>query len=142
MAGAPFTYDLTTDVGKVRLLVQDHDETAGAAHDFNNDEIEYVITLEARLGLLGAAARLYSILAGNAGKLAVKKDRLGLSDDLTQIGVQHRKQADAWRMEAEEEAEGVAAAVFVSPSYTVPAYARNLALDGLTVDNVAQEKGP
>lgn len=142
MANKAFTYDPETDLGYVRLQIQDNDETPGAAHDFSDTEIAVVIARETRLGLLGAASRLLGMVATSDARCAVRKDRMGLMDDLTQVSKNVSAQSDRLRAQAEEESDDVAAAVFVTPSYTGPAYARNLALDGAVITNVAQEKGP
>ena len=58
----PPTYDLATDVGKVRLLISDTDVTAGGVNAiFEDDEIETFLDLEGGRVRLGAALALETI---------------------------------------------------------------------------------
>ena len=52
MAGTTFTYDLTTDVGKVRLLCRD---TASATAIFSDEEIQVFLDMEDNVVKLAAA---------------------------------------------------------------------------------------
>lgn len=58
----PYTYDLGTDLGKVRLLISDTD-VAGAAENavFTDEEIEALLALEGDSVRLGAALALETI---------------------------------------------------------------------------------
>lgn len=142
-----FTYDISTDVGKVRLLIDDTDAFSGKgdrggqeSYDFSDEEIAATITLEATLGLKAAAARLLRTLSTRAAKIAVRKDRLGLSDDLSQIAKNLREEAATLRAEAKEDAEDGIFVAILSPSWTRREYERNLLLDNATVTDYAQEK--
>jgi hypothetical protein len=61
-----FTYDLTTNVGKVRLLVPDNDS---AAHDLEDAEISYFLT-QTGASVEGAAVRACKWLARKYSKKA------------------------------------------------------------------------
>lgn len=142
-----FTYDVDTDVGKVRLLIDDTDAYGGkgdtggtAGYDFSDEEVTATITLEASLGLKAAAARLLRTLSARHSKLAIRKDRLGLTDDLTQIAKNLREEAAQLRAEAIEEAESGVTLTILSPSWTRREYERNILLDNADVTDYAQEK--
>lgn len=61
-----FTYDLSTSVGKVRLLVPDNDS---AAYDLQDDEISYFLT-QAGASVEGAAVKACKWLARKYSKKA------------------------------------------------------------------------
>ena len=59
-----FTYDITTDRGRVRLLCTDTDDTIGApAQYFQDSEIDFFLTAMSSSVLRAAALALYTIAA-------------------------------------------------------------------------------
>ena len=107
-AGAA-TYDIATDVGRVRLLVADTD-TGDAT--FADAEIEWALVAET--GVYRAAALLLRALAVDSARLAVRVSRGGVSEDLTQVAANLRAQADAYDAKA---AAGDVVSSVVSPSW-------------------------
>ena len=71
----PFTYDLSTDRGKVRLKIRDTDTTDPDRQLFEDDEIDFFIT-EAGSDLNLAAAGALDSIAANAAVLA-KMEKIG-----------------------------------------------------------------
>jgi len=61
-----FTYTLTTDLGKVRLLIPDNDSTA---YDLEDDEIEYFLTARGD-NVTAAASDCCALLARQFAKLS------------------------------------------------------------------------
>ena len=110
---ADFTYDLGTNVGRVRLLVADTDIDACT---FPDDEVSYALTAEGNV-VKRAAGLLYEILAGNRSRLAVRVTRGPVSEDLTQVANNLRQQAALWRVQADEEDDGAVCQAIISPSY-------------------------
>lgn len=121
---ADFTYDLSTSVGQVRLLVADTDLDG---YTFPDAEISYALTAEGNV-VKRAAALLYEILAGNHSRLAVKLTRGPVTEDLTQVANQLRAQAALWRGQADEEDDGAVCQAIISPSYEGFSRATNIAL--------------
>ena len=105
-----YTYCLDNDIGKVRLLIADTD--IGNA-TFSDEEITFAIDTEG--GLYMAAAMLLRVLAADQSRLAVRVSRSGVSEDLTQVAVQLRAQADAYTAKAADDVGGISA--IVSPSW-------------------------
>lgn len=99
------TYDLETDVGKVRLLISDTDTDNGV---FQDDEIEVFLDLRGGSVRLAAASALRS-LGGNAVFVRGKLRMLDLSTDAPAESEALAKLAD--RYEAEVDAAGVTAVV-------------------------------
>ncbi len=71
----PFTYDLTTSRGKVRLKIRDTDTADATRQLFNDDEIDFFLT-EASADLNLAAAGALDAIAANAALLA-KAQKIG-----------------------------------------------------------------
>lgn len=61
-----FTYDVTTDRGKVRLLIGDTDDSNADAQVFADDEVDAFLSLEASDIRLAAAQALDSMGSGEA----------------------------------------------------------------------------
>ncbi len=114
-----YTYCLDNDIGKVRLLIADTD--IGNA-TFSDEEITFAIDTEG--GLYLAAAMLLRVLAADQSRLAVRVTRSGVSEDLTQVAVQLRAQADAYTEKAGSDAGAISA--IVSPSWEPFSYTDNL----------------
>jgi len=87
-----FTYDLSTDVGQIRMLVPDTDHTT---HCFEDDEVQAALTIEGSTQL--AAALLLEIMARDRAKIAVRISRGGVSEDLSQVAKELLAQARAIR---------------------------------------------
>ena len=70
-----FTYDLTTNRGKVRLKIRDTDTADATRQLFNDDEIDFFLT-EAITDLNLAAAGALDAISANAALLA-KMEKIG-----------------------------------------------------------------
>jgi hypothetical protein len=114
-----YTYCLGNDIGKVRLLIADTD--IGNA-TFSDEEITFALDTEG--GLYMAAAMLLRVLAADQSRLAVRVSRSGVSEDLTQVAVQLRAQADAYTAKAGSDVGSISATV--SPSWEPFSYTDNL----------------
>ena len=88
-----FTYDPTTDAGKVRLLIRDTDTSDPAKQVFQDAEVDALLDLEAGDVKLAAANALDTIASNHA--LLVKKVKLG------DIGTDGPAVAAALRVHAE-----------------------------------------
>ena len=71
-----------------------------------------------------SAAMLLRVLAADQSRLAVRVTRSGVSEDLTQVAVQLRAQADAYAQKAADDVGGISA--IVSPSWEPFSYTDNL----------------
>lgn len=114
-----YTYCLTDDIGKARLLIADTDISDAT---FSDEEITFALDTEG--GLYLAAAMLLRVLATDRARLAVRVTRSGVSEDLTQVAVQLRAQADAYAAKAVSDAGAISA--IVSPSWEPFSYTDNL----------------
>jgi len=114
-----YTYCLTDDIGKTRLLIADTDISDAT---FSDEEITFALDTEG--GLYLAAAMLLRVLAADQSRLAVRVSRSGVSEDLTQVAVQLRAQADAYAAKAADDVGGISA--IVSPSWEPFSYTDNL----------------
>ena len=114
-----YTYCLDNDIGKTRLLIADTD--IGNA-TFSDEEITFALDTEG--GLYMAAAMLLRVLAADQSRLAVRVSRSGVSEDLTQVAVQLRAQADAYTAKAGSDVGSISATV--SPSWEPFSYTDNL----------------
>lgn len=92
-----FTYDVTTDAGKVRLVIPDNDSSN---YVFEDDEIDAFLTLEDSNVRRAAALALETIASNEAHTLKVIKlldlqtDGAKTSDALLKRATALRKQAD------------------------------------------------
>ena len=93
----PFTYDVTTDRGKVRLLITDRD----AAHEiFNDDEIDAFLSMMSNNVLRAAAVALFQIAANEVLLLKVIKllelstDGASAANALRQLAKEYQEKAD------------------------------------------------
>lgn len=84
-----FTYDLATDVGKVRFLIPDHDADA---YELEDEEIEYFLD---GAGTVGAAAV-------RACRWLARKYAQRASFDADGLQVQHSERAKVYAARAEE----------------------------------------
>ena len=114
-----YTYCLTDDIGKTRLLIADTDISDAT---FSDEEIAFALDTEG--GLYLAAAMLLRVLAADQSRLAVRVSRSGVSEDLTQVAVQLRAQADVYAAKAADDVGGISA--IVSPSWEPFSYTDNL----------------
>ena len=117
-----FTYDVTTDIGKVRLLAADTDRES---HDFDDEEI--VFALEACGDVRRAAAMLLVALASNRARLAVRVGRGSVNEDLTQVAKELRAQAEALIAQADA-ADATPLEAVINPQYGRMSGALNYAL--------------
>jgi hypothetical protein len=118
-----FTYDVTTDIGKVRLLTADTDRES---YDFEDAEIEFA--LDEYDDIRRAAAMLLTALASNRARLAVRVGRGNVNEDLTQVAKELREQAAALISQAED-AEDEPLEAVINPQYERLSAARNYALE-------------
>ncbi|MDI9597893.1 MAG: hypothetical protein QM323_00130 [Acidobacteriota bacterium] len=109
----------------VRLLIADTDVTDVL---FADEEIAAALDMGGSAKL--AAATLLGALASNHARLAMRIQRGGVSEDMTQVAKELRAQAAVLREEglAEDDAGAVLEAT-ISPSYERYSYTRNLLLD-------------
>lgn len=94
-------YDLTTDAGKVRLLISDVDEDN---HVFDDAEIDVFLDLTGDVVLLAAALALETVAANEVLILKYVRSR-GLDLDGPSVGRELRQQAKQWRDQAAADAE-------------------------------------
>lgn len=92
-----FTYDPTTDVGKVRMIIGDKDE---AYVMFQDDEISAFLDLNGESVKRAAAAALDTIASDQTLKLKVIR-LLDLSTDGAGVARSLREHADRLRVEAD-----------------------------------------
>ena len=92
-----FTYDVTTDRGKVRLLITDRD----AAHEiFNDDEIDAFLSMMSGNVLRAAAVALFQIAANEVLLLKVIKllelqtDGASAARALKELAKEYQEKAD------------------------------------------------
>ena len=116
-----FTYDLSTNVGMVRMLIADTDATA---HDFADEEVEAALEQEGD-SLKRAAALLLLVLASNRARLAVSVKRGAVSEDLTKVAAELRASAAVLVAQAAAD-EDVPLSAIISPSYETFSYTVNL----------------
>jgi hypothetical protein len=91
-----FTYDLTTDTGKVRLLIPDSRSTD---YMFEDAEIAAFLTMES--GILRAAAAALEVIASD-NVMTLKVIRiLDLQTDGTKVSAELRARAKALRAQAD-----------------------------------------
>jgi len=116
-----FTYDLTTDIGKVRMLVADTDSSG---YDFEDDEVSAALTQEGD-SIKRAAALLLLVLAANRSRLSVSVKRGNVSEDLKGVAADLRAQAAALVAQASDD-EDVPLSAIISPSYETFSYTVNV----------------
>lgn len=92
------TYDLTTDVGKIRLNTFG-DDTDNAI--FSDEEIGALITQEGHIKL--AAARLYLIVAGKEAYIQKVITNMGLTTNGAALAAEFRQLAKTLKDEVREE---------------------------------------
>jgi len=99
-----FTYDVTTNRGKVRLLITDVEPTDPC---FDDDEIDAFLSMAANTVLLAAAMALETIASNEVLVLKVIR-LLDLQTDGASVGRELRMRAGVLREQAEAEAAGAA----------------------------------
>jgi hypothetical protein len=93
----PFTYDVTTDRGRVRLLITDRD---AANEIFNDNEIDAFLALMDNNVFRAAAIALFQIAASEALLLKVIKllelttDGARVADSLRGLALEYQEKAD------------------------------------------------
>jgi hypothetical protein len=95
-----FTYVITTDRGKVRLLVDDRDTTVVANQFFQDDEIDAFLELQGG-GVLRAAAMALETMAASEVMVQKRISLLDLSTDGPSEAAALRSLADSLREQAE-----------------------------------------
>lgn len=94
-----FTYDLTTDRGKVRLSIGDTVENAGPRPDkrnFTDAEIDYLISTETA-GNTAAAAFGFELLASEWAAYTIQEREGEVSFDAKEVSDQYLDIAVEWR---------------------------------------------
>lgn len=94
-----FTYDLSTTLGVVRLLIPDTD---AASYNFEDAELQALISLELNDPRM-AAAQALDILAQRASQQAIRYTINGFSMDRTQVAKTLSDRAHQLRHVAESE---------------------------------------
>lgn len=108
-----FTYDITTEIGKVRALIPDTDSSS---HAFEDDEIQFYLD-ESDADRKLAAALACEVLASNKAKLAKVIDVLDVKVDTTKAAELLFKRSQALREQAEESGDfEIAEMVYDAPS--------------------------
>lgn len=109
-----FTYDVTNDMGMVRLLIEDYDftTTTGARDDwtcaFTDEEITAFLTSRED-SIYGAASLALHSIANSKAKLAARRKMGDYDEDLTGMAIQLRQQAKEFEgMEKDVPADAVA----------------------------------
>jgi len=118
-----FTYDLTTDIGKVRLLIADAD---ASDYTFEDDEVAFAVSEEADLKC--AAALLLESLAANRSRLAVRVSRGVRTEDLTQVSKELAARAKELREQSGAISDVPLEAV-ITPTVDAFSYRQNLLFD-------------
>jgi hypothetical protein len=95
-----FTYVITTDRGKVRLLVDDRDTAVVANQFFQDDEIDAFLELQGG-GVLRAAAMALETMAASEVMVQKRISILDLSTDGPSEAAALRSLADSLREQAE-----------------------------------------
>ena len=93
----PFTYIVTTDRGKVRLLITDRD---AANEIFNDDEIDAFLSMMSGNVLRAAATALYQIAASEVLLLKVIR-LLEITTDGAKVADSLRALADSYQEKAD-----------------------------------------
>jgi hypothetical protein len=99
-----FSYDLTTDRGKLRLLIGDTATTKAEAQIFTDEEIDAFLALEGSDLKLAAARALEAMAASQVMILKVIR-LLDLQTDGAAVSRELRAQAKELRAEAESDGE-------------------------------------
>lgn len=115
-----FTYDLTTEIGKIRLLIADTDSTS---YDFEDDEIEAADDMS--MNMFYAAAILIRSLAANRARLSVSVKRGTMTDDLKQLSKDLKDLAQDFEDKGEKQIEDVGGLeAMIEPVYDEFSYRR------------------
>lgn len=105
-----FTYDVTNDIGKVRLDVQDFDftVTTGPREDwtccFDDEEITSFLERSFDSIYMADCLALHAI-ANSQAKLSIRRKMGDYDEDLTNISIQLRQQAKEFQDLAKAETE-------------------------------------
>lgn len=111
-----YTYDLSTVVGQMRLLAQDTAGIDDYTASFCDEEIAWAYAQEGN-SLYAGSALLLEMLARDRSRLAVRVSRGPVSEDLTQVADNLRKDAALLGAQAEEQDGTGALMAIISPSY-------------------------
>lgn len=103
-----FTYSLGTNVGKVRLWIQD---TNSASYSFSDEEIDAILSQYGG-DIRATSAAMLLILASNKAKLAMYKSAGKYTEDLRSIAKELREQAKSILETSEAPYETVAEQTF------------------------------
>jgi hypothetical protein len=119
------TYDLTTDVGKVRLLIADTDVSTDTSYDFSDEEID--VSIDMTINNFAASALLLRSLAANRARLSVSVKRGTMSEDLKQLATDLMEMARIYDEQSGADAlETGGLEAIVEPSYEQFSYRRNI----------------
>lgn len=125
-----FTYDLTTDTGKVRLLITDTDNSSPL---FQDEEINAFLVLND--GVKRAAAAALDVIASSQALVLKVIRTLDLSTDGPSVARALREHADNLREEAEIQESGEEGGLFdyaemVTNAFTARERLKNQVLRG------------
>lgn len=115
-----FTYDPSTDRGRVRLLTGD---TLASDYDFEDVEVDAALAFAP--SIFAASAALLNALAANRARLARRVTRGGMSDDFTAVARELRETAKSLLTQGAD----VPLEAVTSPSWDLFSYAKNVVLD-------------
>src|SRR5688500_16350909 len=109
-----FTYDLGTDVGKVRLIISDIDEGNAANQIFQDEEIQVFLGMEGGQPTL-AAAMAFETMGGNETQIQKRIRIMDLSLDGPAVSVELRALAKSLR----DRYQAILDAADTEPSFAV-----------------------
>lgn len=106
-----FTYDLTTDRGKVRLRCYDNDDVDVDRQIFTDAEIDAFLTMNGSIVKLASANALETMAASQIFRLKVMRN-MDLTTDGAKVGEALRKLAKALRDDWDEHGDGTYEGMF------------------------------
>lgn len=122
-----YSYDLTTDRGRVRLQIPDHDETALI---FQDEEIDAFLTIEGSVA--GALAGALETIASSEALTLKVIQLLDVRTDGAKLAAELRARAQAIRSRiGEADTSAFAVAQLVYDDFSLAEHLRNEALRGL-----------
>lgn len=110
----PFTYDLSTAVGQVRMLLADTDEDTAA---FSDAELTALLAMNGN-SVVRSAGKAYYILAGDKAKIAVRIGRGSTNEDLTSVAKELRESGKALLEQAVDEDVDGPLEAWITPGIT------------------------
>lgn len=116
-----FTYDLSTDVGKVRLLIPD---SVSSDHIFSDEELTAILTMESDNVKRATAAALDTLASSEAYQQQAIRV-LGIQNDGPAVAKELRERAKTLRTEADRDELADAGGAFdIAEMVVTPSQAR------------------